>query len=124
VARRDAFRQDESHDQKDRRADAHIVRQMRALNRGDKGTTTTAVAHPCDEISLRGALEAAEARMIAPILVGPKEKIRTVAASADLAVRDFAQPSGGAEGGRDRSRLQSRAADEGQPTFPTRFLRR
>jgi phosphate acetyltransferase len=27
--------------------------------------------------------------MITPILVGPKEKIRTVAASADLAVRDF-----------------------------------
>ena len=44
----------------------------------------TAVAHPCDETSLRGALEAAEAGMIAPILVGPKEKIRSLAKSLDL----------------------------------------
>jgi phosphate acetyltransferase len=49
----------------------------------------TAVAHPCDETSLMGALEAAEAGMITPILVGPKERIRAVAASADLAIRDF-----------------------------------
>ena len=44
----------------------------------------TAVAHPCDESSLRGALEAAEAGMISPILVGPGEKIRSVAKSFDL----------------------------------------
>lgn len=37
------------------------------------------VAHPCDEASLRGALEAAEARLIEPILVGPEAKIRNVA---------------------------------------------
>ena len=36
----------------------------------------TAVAHPCDETSLAGALEAAEAGMIIPILVGPEDKIR------------------------------------------------
>jgi phosphate acetyltransferase len=36
-----------------------------------------AVAHPCDETSLRGALEAAGARLIVPILVGPKDRIRT-----------------------------------------------
>lgn len=35
----------------------------------------TAVAHPCDETSLRGALDAAQARLILPILVGPKDKI-------------------------------------------------
>lgn len=35
----------------------------------------TAVAHPCDETSLRGALDAARARLILPILVGPKDKI-------------------------------------------------
>jgi phosphate acetyltransferase len=39
----------------------------------------TAVAHPCDETSLRGALEAAEAGIIAPILVGPKSRIRALA---------------------------------------------
>ena len=35
-----------------------------------------AVAHPCDESSLPGAVEAAEAGMIVPILVGPAAKIR------------------------------------------------
>lgn len=34
-----------------------------------------AIAHPCDETSLRGALEAAEAGLIVPILVGPRAKI-------------------------------------------------
>ena len=38
-----------------------------------------AVAHPCDESSLRGALEAAELGLIAPILVGPQQKIEAVA---------------------------------------------
>jgi phosphate acetyltransferase len=49
----------------------------------------TAVAHPCDETSLRGALEAADAGMITPILVGPKERIRAVASSADLGIGGF-----------------------------------
>ena len=40
---------------------------------------TTAVAHPCDETSLKGAIEAAEAGLIKPILVGPKAKIAAVA---------------------------------------------
>jgi phosphate acetyltransferase len=44
----------------------------------------TAVAHPCDESSLRGTLEAAEAGIISPILVGPGEKIRSVAKSFEL----------------------------------------
>ena len=45
---------------------------------------TTAVAHPCDETSLKGALEAAEAQLIEPILVGPNDKIRSVAQSFSL----------------------------------------
>ena len=44
----------------------------------------TAVAHPCDENSLRGALEAAEAGMITPILVGSRERILNIAKSHDL----------------------------------------
>jgi len=44
----------------------------------------TAVAHPCDENSLRGALEAAEAGMITPILVGSRERILHVAKAHDL----------------------------------------
>jgi len=44
----------------------------------------TAVAHPCDETSLRGALEAAEAEMIVPILVGPRGRIESLARLHDL----------------------------------------
>jgi phosphate acetyltransferase len=39
----------------------------------------TVVVHPCDETSLRGPCEAAELGIITPILVGPAEKITTVA---------------------------------------------
>ena len=41
--------------------------------------TPTAVAHPCDESSLAGALDAAKLGLIAPILVGPQARIRAVA---------------------------------------------
>ena len=44
----------------------------------------TAVAHPCDESSLRGALDAAKAGIITPILVGPIARIEAVAAEFDL----------------------------------------
>lgn len=40
----------------------------------------TAVVHPCDEGSLAGALDAAAARIIDPILVGPRSKIEKFAA--------------------------------------------
>jgi phosphate acetyltransferase len=39
----------------------------------------TIVVHPCDQTSLRGAIEAAEAGIITPILVGPADKITSVA---------------------------------------------
>jgi phosphate acetyltransferase len=48
----------------------------------------TAVAHPCDETSLRGALEAAETGLISPILVGPKNKIEGVARTFSLNLAD------------------------------------
>jgi phosphate acetyltransferase len=44
----------------------------------------TIVAHPCDETSLRGAIEAAEAGLIRPVLVGPEAKIRSIAAQFGL----------------------------------------
>jgi phosphate acetyltransferase len=40
---------------------------------------TTVIAHPCDESSLRGAVEAAELGIIIPVLVGPAAKITAVA---------------------------------------------
>jgi phosphate acetyltransferase len=49
----------------------------------------TAVAHPCDESSLRGALDAAEARLIEPILVGPKDRIAGVAGKFGLVISGF-----------------------------------
>ena len=44
----------------------------------------TAVAHPCDETSLRGALEAAVAKMIVPILIGPSGRIENLAQTLRL----------------------------------------
>jgi len=48
-----------------------------------------AVAHPCDESSLRGAVEAAQMGIIQPILVGPKTRIETVAAQFGLDISAF-----------------------------------
>ncbi len=39
----------------------------------------TVVAHPCDESSLQGALDAMDAKIIVPILVGPKARILAAA---------------------------------------------
>jgi phosphate acetyltransferase len=50
---------------------------------------TTAVAHPCDEISLKGAVEAARLGLIAPILVGPPDRIRDIAERAGLDISGF-----------------------------------
>jgi phosphotransacetylase len=44
----------------------------------------TAVAHPCEETALAGAIEAAELGLIRPILVGPLAKIRETAKKAGL----------------------------------------
>ena len=40
---------------------------------------SVAVAHPCDQVSLGGALDAGLKHIITPILVGPEAKIRSVA---------------------------------------------
>lgn len=44
----------------------------------------TAVAHPCEESALAGAMEAAAHRLIVPILVGPEAKIAHVAKSSGI----------------------------------------
>ena len=44
-----------------------------------ESTIKVAVAHPCDEVSLQGAVEAARLRLIDPILVGPPSRIRGAA---------------------------------------------
>jgi phosphate acetyltransferase len=47
-------------------------------------TIKVAIAHPCDEVSLQGAVEAARMHLIEPILVGPPERIREVAAKSGI----------------------------------------
>lgn len=49
----------------------------------------TAVAHPCDDTSLSGAVEAANKGLILPILVGPRDKIKSVANSAGIDLTNF-----------------------------------
>jgi len=49
----------------------------------------TVVAHPCDETSLRGAIEAAESGIVVPILVGPAAKIAAVAQRHELDISRF-----------------------------------
>jgi phosphate acetyltransferase len=62
----------------------HLIAAAKALP-----PLATAVAHPCDETSLKGAVEAAEAGLIKPILVGPKDNIRRVAQTFTLDLDDL-----------------------------------
>jgi phosphate acetyltransferase len=52
--------------------------------------TPTAVAHPCDESSLRGAVDAARMGLIAPFLVGPRARIEAVAAKEGIDIAGLA----------------------------------
>src|ERR1700733_7392663 len=47
------------------------------------------VVHPCDETSLRGAVEAAISGIIKPTLVGPAAKINSVAREHKLDIGKF-----------------------------------
>ncbi|HOW75629.1 MAG TPA: phosphate acetyltransferase [Candidatus Competibacteraceae bacterium] len=49
----------------------------------------TAVAHPCDETSLKGAVEAAELGILKPILVGPRAKIEATAAQFQIDITGY-----------------------------------
>src|SRR5215510_4207096 len=50
---------------------------------------TTVVVHPCEETALRGAIQAAEAGIIVPILVGPAAKISAIARDHRLDIGRF-----------------------------------
>ena len=49
----------------------------------------TAVAYPCDDSSLRGAIEGAHAKLLVPILVGPRKRIQEAAKKARLDIGKF-----------------------------------
>jgi phosphate acetyltransferase len=50
---------------------------------------STVVVHPCDETSLRGVVDSAQAGIIRPILVGPENKIRDIAGRHGLDLAGF-----------------------------------
>jgi phosphotransacetylase/acyl dehydratase len=50
---------------------------------------TVAVVHPCSEDALLGAIEAAQMKLIVPILVGPEVKIRATAKNAKIDLADY-----------------------------------
>jgi phosphate acetyltransferase len=48
------------------------------------------VVHPCDAVSLTGAVDAWREGLIAPVLVGPRARIEAVARDAGLSIEEFA----------------------------------
>jgi phosphate acetyltransferase len=50
---------------------------------------TCAIVHPCDSASLAGAIEAARANLIVPVLIGPEAKIRSVARADGIDIAPF-----------------------------------
>ncbi|WP_278533507.1 bifunctional enoyl-CoA hydratase/phosphate acetyltransferase [Delftia acidovorans] len=57
----------------------HLLDQAKA-----QGPIPVAVAYPCDAGSLQAAMQAAQAGLITPLLVGPEARIRTSAQAAGL----------------------------------------
>ncbi len=53
------------------------------------GPVPTAVVHPCDRASLEGAIRAAKAHLISPVLVGLEAKIRSVAAAEGIDIAGY-----------------------------------
>ncbi len=61
-----------------------ILEQCRGL-----ASVPTAIAHPCDAVSLGGPVDAAKNGLIDPIFVGPEAKIRAVAEENDFDISQF-----------------------------------
>jgi len=63
-------------------------RQLRAQVKGQPALPT-AIAHPCDEVAIASAVEAAQQGLIQPILIGPAAKIRAAAKQAGLDIAAY-----------------------------------
>ena len=50
----------------------------------DLAPVATAVAHPCEKSALEAVVDAAQMKLIAPTLVGPKAKIEEIAKANSL----------------------------------------
>ena len=71
----------------------------------------TAVVYPCNEASLRGAVEAAQAGLIDPVLVGPVATIKEIAATYSIDIAAYRLVD--AEFGPDAAEAAARLAREG-----------
>ncbi|MBL8526084.1 MAG: phosphate acetyltransferase [Burkholderiales bacterium] len=69
---------------KTRRAYERLIERVKGI-----AAAHTAVAHPCSEFALAGAVDAAQMGIIAPILVGPRQKILSTAEAAKLDVSPY-----------------------------------
>jgi phosphate acetyltransferase len=68
---------------------AHATYERLLARAKELAAVPTAVAHPCDASSLAGAVDAAQLGLIAPILVGPAERIRAAAREAKLDISGY-----------------------------------
>jgi phosphate acetyltransferase len=55
----------------------------------DLDAVACGVVHPCDDGSLRGAVEAAEANLIKPVFIGPEAKIRAIAEQGGIDLTQY-----------------------------------
>lgn len=69
---------------KTRRAYERLIERVKGI-----AAAHTAVAHPCSEFALAGAVDAAQMGIIAPILVGPRAKILATAEAARLDITPY-----------------------------------
>ena len=78
----------------------------------DLAPVPTAVVYPCNESTLRGAVEAAEAGLIAPVLIGPADSIKEIATTFDLDISHYRLVD--AEFGPDAAEAAARMARDGE----------
>jgi phosphotransacetylase/acyl dehydratase len=59
---------------------------LRALIEAAKkfGPIPTSIVHPCDQVSLQGAMDAAKEGLIIPVFIGPESKIRAAAEASKI----------------------------------------
>ncbi len=55
----------------------------------NRDAVLTAVIHPCDQVSLSGAVDAANEGLIVPILIGPEARIRAVAVEHGIDISPY-----------------------------------
>jgi phosphate acetyltransferase len=68
---------------------AHAKYQRLIKTAQSEQTIRVAVAHPCDDVSLEGAVEAAKLGLINPVLVGPPARVQATAEAAHIDISPF-----------------------------------